>query len=120
MHPDQFHRKRLLASLLSTVFIAACGGGENSSTALTPDSQQHADGASTAAAPPSEHEIAVEGVAVDAVAQKLLLGTTTIQPSVDSNTAGVGEAFVVKASANGTSSAIRVYLDASSTARRVI
>ena len=49
-----------------------------------------------------------------------MLGTATIQPTIDPNAAGMAEAFVYTAGATGTAQRLYFYLDTSSTATRVI
>jgi len=49
-----------------------------------------------------------------------LLGSPTLQSQVDFNSLGVAEAFQTTASACGTLTALRVYLDASSTATNLV
>jgi hypothetical protein len=49
-----------------------------------------------------------------------LAGTMAVQPATDSNAAGVAEAFSVTAAASGVSQTVNVYVDATSTASRVV
>jgi hypothetical protein len=50
----------------------------------------------------------------------MLLGTQTVQGNVDSNSAGMAEAFQYTAGASGTVTKLSVHLDATSTASRVV
>ena len=49
-----------------------------------------------------------------------LLGSSTIQSSVDTNPSGMAEAFAFTAAASGNAETLNLYLDAGSTATRVI
>jgi hypothetical protein len=53
-------------------------------------------------------------------AQSPIIGDSRIEPNLDSNSAGMAEAFVYSASSSGTVTQLSVYLDARSTASRVI
>jgi hypothetical protein len=50
----------------------------------------------------------------------VLLGTQTVQGNLDSNATGMAEAFQYTAATSGTVNKLSVYLDASSTASRVV
>lgn len=50
----------------------------------------------------------------------LLLGTNAIQPWVDTNPAGVAEAYLYTAVATGSADTLRIYLDATNTATRMV
>ena len=50
----------------------------------------------------------------------VLLGSEVVQAQVDSNAGGVAEAFQATAAASGALSSLRLYLDASSTATKVV
>jgi hypothetical protein len=49
-----------------------------------------------------------------------LAGSMLVQPTVDSNSAGAAEAFMVTAEASGTSQAVNIYLDATNSATRLV
>ena len=116
MHPDLTHRKALVASLFSSVLLAACGGGTDTGTA-------GADAASADVAATETQRVEVQNARNGIVAAPspagTLLGSNVVQSSVDSNPAGMAEAFMFAASANGSSSAVNVYLDASNSAATV-
>jgi hypothetical protein len=117
----------VLASLVSSAFlVAACGGGSPSSSETAPDSAGAAEAADSSAATSASADgtaatasirVPVTTPSTDAAP---LLGTTTIQPSTDSNPAGMAEAFVYVAPSSGTANQLNVYLDAGSTATRAI
>ena len=118
MPSEPQHRKILLASLISTVFLTtACGGGgsaeSTSDPALAADASQ-SSGLST------RRTLALALAIAPAPSSGLLLGSNSIQPSTDSNPEGVAEAFVFMAGSTGTASAVNVYLDAGNTATRVV
>jgi outer membrane protein assembly factor BamB len=50
----------------------------------------------------------------------VIVGSTTVQPQVDSNPAGTAEAFKTTASAAGTITSLSIYVDASSTATKLV
>jgi hypothetical protein len=64
------------------------------------------------------------GLAIEAVdpprSESPVLGSTEIQPSVDSNPAGTAESFQYTAAASATASTFHVFLDADNEARTVI
>ena len=49
----------------------------------------------------------------------VIMGSTTVQPQVDSNPAGTAEAFKTTASAAGTITSLSIYVDGSSTATKL-
>ena len=49
-----------------------------------------------------------------------IVGSQTVQPQMDGNAAGVAEAFRITATASGTIGSLTVYVDATSTATRVV
>ena len=61
------------------------------------------------------------GLAIEAVpADPALVGSSIVQPRLDSNPAGTAEAFRSTATASGAATAVNIYLDEASTAREVI
>ena len=50
----------------------------------------------------------------------VIVGSTTVQPQVDSNPAGTAEAFKTTASAAGTITSLNIYVDSSSTATKLV
>ena len=117
------HRKALVASLTSTIFIAtACGGGGSSTGSAEPSSTA-SESTSLAAddALVMAQALAVrQSTSAPATSSGVLLGSNTIQASVDSNPSGMAEAFIFAAGASGPASQMNVFLDASSTATHLV
>jgi hypothetical protein len=128
MHPELSNRKALLACLFSTVSLAACGGGGGDPAVADMSASATstaADIASTAAVPAAADADTAAAQAIrDASAAPLsslavLLGTTAVQASLDTNVPGRAEAFIFTAASSGAAKSVNLYLDATSTATRV-
>ena len=123
MHSDISNRKALLASLFSSVFLAACGGGGDGSASTTSPESASVD---TSAKLVTQSDSAMaqaqsvrNGSTPPMSATGVLLGSTTIQAGLDTNPAGLAEAFVFTATTSGSSSTLNLYLDKTSTAQQV-
>jgi hypothetical protein len=120
------HRKALLSTLISTVFLAtACGGGgsgDSDPSANSAETDTDTDIAALAETPeqPTAKALAVTSGTVTPTTAGLLLGSNVIQGGVDTNPAGVAEAFQFAAGANGSADTLNVYIDAGSTATRAV
>ena len=138
MKPDSNpHRPALLASLITGVLVlSACGGGgstdaDPNAAAGVPESNvaavsaaeansQVAQVAQVASAMPELSGFNAKINAVQGVTKSNLIGTAAIQPYIDSNSAGMAEAFLFDAAASGTANSLNLFIDATSSATRVI
>ena len=125
------HRSALLASLITGVLaLSACGGGSSADAdpnAAASVLESNTAAASAAAADAQVAQAKSEASSFDAkiaavqVAAKInLIGTAAIQPFIDSNSPGMAEAFLFDAAASGTASSLNLFIDATSSASRVI
>jgi len=118
MQSFNLSRGAFIAPLISTaLLLAACGGGSSQADVAqtTTDKTQsitspEAERAATAAAYNTAASAAV-GV---------LVGSDSVQPSNDTNPAGMAEAFLSVAGATGTSSTLTLYIDGTNTATTVL
>jgi len=129
MQSDYFHRKAVLASLFSAVFLAACGGGNGPGAPDEPTTSPETtvpDGTDTASVPDGADKVEiaddssdVSPLSVTATPTNVILGSSRVQNGVDSNPNGMAEAFVYTAAASGKVTTLNLYLDRSNTASRV-
>ena len=117
MQSDNSHRKALLASMFSAVFLAACGGG-NSNESPNSTGSAVPDGANKSVVA-GDSTTDVSPLSLSASASSVLVGSSTVQGGVDTNPNGMAEAFVFTASASGASNTLSLYLDKSNTATSV-
>src|SRR5579862_639515 len=108
MQSDYSHRKALLASLFSAVFLAACGGGGGNSTDDSQSSSATPDGANKSV--PADDSGEVAPLAGTGTTSSVLVVSSTVQNGVDTNPNGMAEAFVFTASASGTSTTLSLFL----------
>jgi hypothetical protein len=98
----------LVASVLTVSALTGCGGNDSASTTTSTTESASTKGAvraQTAAATSTDG---------------LLAGSADLGGQIDTNATGNAEAFITTAQSSGTASELRVYLDASNTASRVV
>jgi hypothetical protein len=124
MHSDISNRKALLASLFSSVFLAACGGGGGDGITPIAGTDSASVDASGKLVTESDSAMAQaqavrNGSTPPMSTAGVLLGSTAVQSGLDTNPAGLAEAFAFTATTSGSSSSLNIYLDKTSTARQV-
>ena len=123
MHSDISNRKALLASLFSSVFLAACGGGGDGSPSTASPESASVDGSSKLVTQSDSSMAQAQAVRNSSTPPMstagVLLGSATIQSGIDTNPGGLAEAFAFTATTSGSSSTLNLYLDKTSTATQV-